>query len=92
MIRTGVFRSQLNFKQFVGYSALLHSKLITQVGLLDKNDLAWQYASYDKLVEMLRAEFEVDKRVQNLIAKLDVLARDAADVRVVPAERQVSCA
>jgi uncharacterized Rmd1/YagE family protein len=78
MMQTGVFRTQLNFKQIIGYCALIHSSVISQLGLMDKNDLAWQYANYDKLLDMLRAEFELDKRIRHLQDKIEIVARDAA--------------
>lgn len=78
MMQTGVFKTHLNFKQIIGYCALIHSAVISQLGLMDKNELAWQYEKYDKMVEMLRSEFELDKRIQHLQDKISVVARDAS--------------
>lgn len=68
---------QAEFQKMVGYCAFIHGALISQLGLLDKNDLAWQYARYDKMVETMRAEFELDKRTAQLREKIAVIARDA---------------
>lgn len=78
MMHTGVFKTQLNFKQIIGYCALIQSAVISQLGLMDKNELAWQYEKYDKMVAMLRSEFELDKRIGNLQDKIGVVARDAS--------------
>lgn len=68
---------QAEFQKMVGYCAFIHGALISQLGLLDKNDLAWQYSRYDKMVETMRAEFELDKRTAQLREKIAVIARDA---------------
>ena len=66
-----------DFSKMIGYCAFIHGALISQLGLLDKNDLAWQYAHYDKMVDIMRAEFELDKRTQHLREKIAAIARDA---------------
>jgi uncharacterized Rmd1/YagE family protein len=78
VMQTGMFKAQVNFKQVIGYCSLIHGAVISQLGLMDKNDLAWQYAKYDKMVEIMRAEFELDKRIRHLQDKIGVVARDAA--------------
>jgi uncharacterized Rmd1/YagE family protein len=65
------------FSKMIGYCAFIHGALLSQLGLLDKNDLAWQYADYDKMVDVMRAEFELDKRTQHLREKIAAIARDA---------------
>lgn len=78
MMQTGEMKASMNFKQIIGYCSLIHGAVISQLGLLDKNDLAWQFAKYDKMVEMFRAEFEMEKRIKNLEDKIAVVARDAS--------------
>ena len=68
-----------NFLQrMIGYSSLIHSAVISQIGLMDKNDLAWQYDKYDRMLEMLRTEFDLEKRLKNLEAKIRVVADNAS--------------
>jgi required for meiotic nuclear division protein 1 len=77
-MQTGMFKPQVNFKQVIGYCSLIHGAVISQLGLMDKNDLAWQYAKYDNMVEIMRVEFELEKRIRHLQDKIGVVARDAA--------------
>lgn len=79
MAQTGMFKQKnVNFQSMIGYCSLIHSAVISQIGLLDKNDLAWQYAKYDKMLELLRAEFDLEKRLKNLEAKIAVVAGTAS--------------
>ena len=78
LTQTGVFKPQINFKVIVGYCAWIHNTMIIQLGLMDKNDLAWRYVKYDRLVDMLRGEFEIQNRISQLQEKINVVAKDAS--------------
>ena len=64
------------FKQIMGYLAAINNIVIAKIGLMDKNDLAWQYAKYDKIVDLLKAEFELDKRTTDLKNKISAVSAD----------------
>jgi hypothetical protein len=65
------------YKQVIGYCGLLNGAVISQLGLRSKNDLAWQYSHYDKLVEMLHTEFELEKRIEQLQDTISVTTQAA---------------
>jgi uncharacterized Rmd1/YagE family protein len=67
---------RLLFKQIMGYLAAINNIVIAKLGLMDKNDLAWQYEKYDKLVDLLRDEFELEKRMGDLKSKISVVSDD----------------
>jgi uncharacterized Rmd1/YagE family protein len=76
MTETRSSHPRLLFKQIMGYLAAINNIVIAKLGLMDKNDLAWQYAKYDKLVDLLRDEFELEKRTEDLKSKISVVSDD----------------
>ncbi|KAJ7525792.1 hypothetical protein O6H91_17G067100 [Diphasiastrum complanatum] len=49
------------------------SDAILRIGLLERSDVAWQNANYDRIWSFLREDFELDERFESLEKKTDII-------------------
>eukprot|EP01023_Acetabularia_acetabulum_P031867 TRINITY_DN29824_c0_g1_i1.p1 TRINITY_DN29824_c0_g1~~TRINITY_DN29824_c0_g1_i1.p1 ORF type:complete len:212 (-),score=32.56 TRINITY_DN29824_c0_g1_i1:93-728(-) len=78
MEQTGDFKmSRKDLFQLVAQNNILITDVITTIGLLDKSEVAWKSTRHYDVWDVLRNEFELEKRFETLDTKLKLIQENA---------------